>query len=201
MVNQGGSLDPKELKVSTFKFSLANEKLAQEILKKYPINERFSALMPLLSLAQKQNGGFLNEFVMQYVAKYLDITKMAVYEVAAFYSMYHLKPVGKYHIQVCNSVVCFVCGSEDLYQQCKEISQTFEEDISPDGLFSVGKVECLGACVNAPAIKVNYLFYEDVSAKGLTGLISRLKKGETLENIIASKPINVKISALLESEI
>ncbi len=172
-----------------FAFSKENNKIAQDIIKKYPEDRRFSAIMPLLTLAQKQNGGYLVDEIIFYLANYLHVSEMSFYEVAKFYSMYKFSKVGKYHIQICKSVVCFVLGSLNLYEFCKQITGTLENDVSEDGLFSVSKVECLGACVNSVAIKINDYFYEDVTEEKLIYLVEHLKAGKPLEKIISS---NVK---------
>lgn len=173
-----------------FVFSKENNKIAQDTLKKYPEDKRFSAIMPTLTLAQKQNGGFLTEEVIAYVAQYLHVSVMAVAEVASFYSMYNLKPVGKYLIQTCNSVVCCMKGSDDLHAYAKEITGTTEQDVSKDGLFSVKKVECLGACSNAIAIKINDTFVEEVTKEDLLKQVEDLKAGKPLiEKFIIRKTL------------
>ncbi len=164
-----------------FVFTEENNKIAQDTIKKYPEDKRFSGIMPLLTMAQKQNGGFLTEETIVYVAEYLHVSVMSVLEVASFYSMYNLKPVGKYLIQTCNSVVCCMKGSDELNQYAKEITGTTDQNVSSDGLFSVKKVECLGACSNAIAIKINDVFVEEVTKEVLKEQIEKLKKGYLLE--------------------
>ncbi|MDR0484080.1 MAG: NAD(P)H-dependent oxidoreductase subunit E [Alphaproteobacteria bacterium] len=164
-----------------FSFSEENKKLAQDILKKYPESKRFSAIMPLLTMAQNQNGGFLTEEVIDHVAKYLGVATMSVAEVANFYSMYNLNPVGKYLIQTCNSVVCCMKGSDELHKYAKEITGTLNSNVSADGLFSVKKVECLGACSNAIAVKINDTFVEEVTKESLAKQVADLKNGLPLE--------------------
>ncbi|MCL2567234.1 MAG: NAD(P)H-dependent oxidoreductase subunit E [Alphaproteobacteria bacterium] len=164
-----------------FSFSEENKKLAQDTLKKYPESKRFSAIMPLLTMAQNQNGGYLTENVIAYVADYLGVSVMSVAEVANFYSMYNLKPVGKYLIQTCNSVVCCMKGSDELYEHAKEITGTKNKDVSADGLFSVKKVECLGACSNAIAVKINDVFVEEATKASLAERVANLKQGLPLE--------------------
>lgn len=163
-----------------FVFSKENDKIVQDTIKKYPEDKRFSAIMPALTSAQKQNGGFLTDEVIKYVADYLQVSNIAVAEVANFYSMYNLKPVGKYLIQTCNSVVCCMKGSDELHNYAKEITGTISQDVSIDGLFSVKKVECLGACSNAIAIKINDTFVEDVTKENLFQQIEELKAGKPL---------------------
>lgn len=166
-----------------FTFSHENLAKAEKILGKYPVEKKFSAIMPLLTLAQKQNGGFLNKECIDYLASYLNVPPMAFYEVANFYSMYTFQPVGKYHFQFCKSVVCMIQSSEDLYNYCKKITNTEHNSVSADGLFSVTYVECLGACVNAVAIKINDEFYENINQKTLLKLVESLKKGEPIKQV------------------
>ncbi len=163
-----------------FVFSKENLEQAKIILEKYPSQNRFSAIMPLLTLAQKQNGGYLTTQIIDYLASYLKVSTMALYEVANFYSMYNLNPVGEYVIQVCNSIVCMVKGSQEIYDLCKKLTKTEGIEVSPDNLFSVKKVECLGACVNAPAIKVNDVFVENINSDKLTQLVNDLKNKKIL---------------------
>ncbi|MDR2007356.1 MAG: NAD(P)H-dependent oxidoreductase subunit E, partial [Alphaproteobacteria bacterium] len=144
-------------------------------------SKRFSAIMPLLTMAQNQNGGFLTDTVIAYVAEYLSVAPMSVAEVANFYSMYNLKPTGKYLIQTCNSVVCCMKGSDEIHAYAKEITGTADQDVSSDGLFSVKKVECLGACSNAIAVKINDVFVEEVSKESLAKQVADLKAGKPLE--------------------
>lgn len=165
----------------SFVFTEENKTIAESTLKKYPVDRRFSGIMPLLTLAQKQNGGFLTEEIIAYVAEFLNVSVMSVAEVANFYSMYNLKPVGKYLIQTCNSVVCCMKGSDELNDYAKKITGTEKSAVSEDGLFSVKKVECLGACSNAVAIKINDVFVEEVTKEKLESYVKRLKGGFPLE--------------------
>ncbi len=160
-----------------FKFTVENVNLAKEIEAKYPKDRRFSAIMPLLTLAQKQNGGYLTQDIIVYLATYLNVSIMTIAEVANFYSMYNNEPVGKYLIQTCNSIVCCIKGSDKINAYVKELTGTLNQSISADGLFSVKKVECLGACVNAVVIKVNDVFVEDVDEEMLKNYINSIKYG------------------------
>lgn len=165
------------------KFSQDNLIVAEKILNRYDPKHRFSAIMPLLTLIQRQNGGYLDDTCIQCVADYLMVSYMMVYEVANFYSMYNLQPVGKYLIQMCSSIVCFIKDFENLYHFCKEITGTLDCYISADGLFSVKKVECLGACVGALAIRINDVYIEDVTKDKLLYIVKSLKKGVLLEDL------------------
>ena len=151
---------PKE-----FKFSLENLLIVKNILEKYPKKNKKSALMPLLYLAQKQNKNWIPLAAMKYIAKYLSISYINVYEVATFYSMYNLAPVGKYFIQVCTTSPCLFRGVEKLIKACKENISPNERELSKNGICSWVEVECLGACVNAPMMQINDDYYEDLNEK------------------------------------
>ena len=146
----------------SFEFSDKNLKTAEEILKKYPEKRKKSAVMPLLYLAQRQNENWIPLAAMKYIAKYLSIPYIAVYEVATFYTMYNLSPVGKYFIQVCTTSPCLIRGADKLVKVCKEKISSNEREISKNKKCSWMEVECLGACVNAPMMQVNEDYYEDL---------------------------------------
>ena len=166
---------PKE-----FKFSDENLKKAEEILKKYPNKNKKSAVMPFLYLAQKQNSNWIPLAAMKYIANYLSIPYISVYEVATFYSMYNLEPVGKHFIQVCTTTPCLIRGADKIVQLCKEKISPNENQISKKGDCSWMEVECLGACVNAPMIQINNDYYEDLDEKSTK---------EILLSLIDDKPI------------
>ena len=138
-----------------FKFSAENLKKAEEILKRYPKQNKKSAVMPLLYLAQRQNENWIPLAAMKYIAKILDMPYIKVYEVATFYSMYNLAPVGKYFIQVCTTTPCMIRGANKLVEACKEKISENESELSNDKSCSWMEVECLGACVNATMMKIN----------------------------------------------
>ena len=166
---------PKE-----FKFSDENLKKAEEILKKYPNKNKKSAVMPFLYLAQKQNSNWIPLAAMKYIANYLSIPYISVYEVATFYSMYNLEPVRKHFIQVCTTTPCLIRGADKIVQLCKEKISPNENQISKKGDCSWMEVECLGACVNAPMIQINNDYYEDLDEKSTK---------EILLSLIDDKPI------------
>ena len=166
---------PKE-----FRFSDENLKKAEEILKKYPNKNKKSAVMPFLYLAQKQNSNWIPLAAMKYIANYLSIPYISVYEVATFYSMYNLEPVGKHFIQVCTTTPCLIRGADKIVQLCKEKISPNENQISKKGNCSWMEVECLGACVNAPMIQINNDYYEDLDEKSTK---------EILLSLIDDKPI------------
>jgi NADH-quinone oxidoreductase E subunit len=176
------------VKNKKFEFTSENKKEAEKTIAKYPSMRRFSAIMPLLTLAQKQNGGHLDEAVINYLAGYLNVTPMSLYEVANFYSMYSFNPLGKYHFQFCKSVVCLVTGGTSAYEFTKKLVGVDKDGgVSKDGLFSVKYVECLGACVNAPALKVNDIFIENVNEKTIKNLVNDLKQGKDLPVLVDIK--------------
>ena len=144
-----------EKQPSSFEFSKDNLKKAEDIIKKYPKDRKFSAVMPLLYLVQMQNDNWIPLVAMEYVAKILKMPYIKVYEVATFYSMYNLTPVGKYFVQVCTTSPCLIRGADRLVKVCKEKISSKERQLSENKRCSWTEVECLGACVNAPMMQVN----------------------------------------------
>ena len=142
-----------------FVFTKANLELADKILKKYPSDQKKSAVMPLLYLAQNQNENWIPLAAMKYIAKFLDMPYIKVYEVATFYTMYNLAPVGKYFVQVCTTTPCMIRGANKLVEACKEKISKNESELSKDKTCSWMEVECLGACVNAPMMQINDNYY------------------------------------------
>ena len=167
---------PKE-----FKFSDENLKKASDILKMYPEKNKKSAVMPFLYLAQKQNDNWIPLSAMKYIANYLSMPYISVYEVATFYTMYNLAPVGKYFFQVCTTTPCMLRGAYKLVDVCKNKISKNENEISTDGNISWMEVECLGACVNAPMIQINDDYFEDLDEKKLEKIIENIKKGIKIE--------------------
>lgn len=160
-----------------FELTPENVERAKDIMARYPIQYKKAAVMPILDLAQRQNG-FCSISVMNYVAKFLEMPPMRVYEVATFYTMYNRTPVGKYHVQCCTTTPCQLRGSD-------EIMETLEKEIgvSPghtteDKLFTFSEVECLGACSNAPMLQVNDDYFEDLTPESTKKLIDDLKAGK-----------------------
>ena len=166
---------PKE-----FKFSTENLKKVEEILKRYPDKNKKSAVMPLLYLAQKQNENWIPLAAMKYIANYLSMPYISVYEVATFYSMYNLAPVGKNFIQVCTTTPCLIRGADKIVKLCKEKISPNENEISEKSNCSWMEVECLGACVSAPMIQINEDYFEDLDEKSTT---------EILDSLINNKPV------------
>ena len=166
---------PKE-----FYFNEANSKIADEILKKYPEKNKKSAVMPLLYLAQKQNDNWIPLAAMKYIAKFLSMPYINVYEVATFYSMYNLKPVGKYFVQVCTTSPCLLRGASKIIDICKKKISKEENTISDNGKSSWVEVECLGACVNAPMMQINQDYFEDLDEKSVNKIFDAINQNKPL---------------------
>ncbi len=161
----------------TFAFTAENEALAQAVVAKYPAGRQRSAVMPLLDIAQRQCGGWLPMPAIEFVATYLDMPAIRVLEVASFYTMYNLKPVGRHHVQVCTNLPCWLRGSDNIAAACKkELGVEFGETTA-DGEFTLSEVECLGACVNAPMMQVNDDYYEDLDKETTARILRELRAG------------------------
>ena len=163
-----------------FKFSDESLKKARDILKRYPEKNKKSAVMPLLYLAQRQNENWIPLAAMKYIANYLSMPYISVYEVATFYTMYNLSPVGKYFVQVCTTTPCLIRGADKIVKACKEKISPNENEISKKGNCSWTEVECLGACVSAPMVQINDDYYEDLNEKNTK---------EILNSLINDKPL------------
>ncbi len=165
----------------SFKFSNENNILVSNILKKYPSNQQGSAVMPLLDLAMRQCNGWIPESAMKEVGRIINMPFIKVYEVATFYSMFNLNPVGKYFVQFCTTTPCWLKGSDELLEICKEYLNIEIGETTKDGLFTLKEVECLGACVNAPMIQINDDYYEDLNKESLISLLKNLKSGKKIK--------------------
>jgi NADH-quinone oxidoreductase E subunit len=161
-----------------FAFTPENKALADKIVAKYPPGRQASAVLPLLDLAQRQVGGWLPRAAMDYVAASLDMAPIRVYEVATFYSMFNLKPVGKYLLQVCRTTPCWLRGSDKLTETCQRKLGIGLKETTADGKFTLVEVECLGTCVNAPVIQINDDFFEDLDPLKLERLLDSLARGK-----------------------
>lgn len=159
-----------------FVFNEENNKLAKQILTKYPPMRKKSAILPLLHLAQKQNDGWLSTTALEHVGNYLDLSYVKVYEVASFYSMFNLKPIGKYHIQVCGTTPCMLCGSKEIVSTLEKTLDIAMGQVSEDGMFSLIEVECVGGCIKAPIIQINDEQYENITPSQVEEIIQKLKK-------------------------
>jgi NADH-quinone oxidoreductase subunit E len=165
-------------KIVNFSFDEKNLELAVGIIKKYPPAGNRSAILPLLDLAQRQSGGWLPVPAIEYVAKMLDMPYMRAYEVATFYSMFNLKPVGKYHIQVCTTTPCWLRGSDEIMKACEKELNIQNGEVTSNQKFSLVEIECLGACVNAPVVQINDDYFEDLTSENIVAIINRLANGE-----------------------
>lgn len=162
----------------SFAFTEVNKAQAEKIIKRYPEGRQQSAVMPILDIVQRQEG-WVSLAAMNVVGEMLDMAPMRVYEVATFYTMFHLKPVGKVHVQVCTNLPCQLRGSDQVVHACKKELGIGLGETTADGKFSLAEVECLGACVNAPVIWIGDDFYEDLDADSTVKMIEAFKRGET----------------------
>lgn len=162
-----------------FAFTLENEAWAKKQVAKYPEGRQASAVMPLLWRAQSQRGGWLSKEAIEYVANYLAMPYIRVLEVASFYTMYNLKPVGRHVVEVCTTTPCWLRGSDEVVKACKKSLGIGFGETTADGEFTLLEVECAGACVNAPLIAVDNKYYEDLNFDRTTALLDAFKKGET----------------------
>ncbi len=163
----------------SFAFSKATMDEANWWLAKYPKDRKASAVIPIMWLAQKQEG-WVSEPAIRAIAELLDMAQIRVLEVATFYTMFHLAPVGKHHLQVCGTTPCMLRGSEELKDVCKRRIGA-QHAPSKDRAFSWEEVECVGACVNAPVVAIDDYYYEDLSAGALEALLDKLALGESIE--------------------
>ncbi|HVT53056.1 MAG TPA: NADH-quinone oxidoreductase subunit NuoE [Dongiaceae bacterium] len=160
----------------SFAFTEANIAEAKKHIAKYPPGRQASAVMPLLWLAQYQEG-WVSRAAMDVVAGMLDMAPIRVYEVATFYTMYNLKPVGKHLVQICRTTPCWLRGSDALTEHCKKKLGIGLKETTADGKFTIMEVECLGACVNAPMVQINDDFYEDLTPETLGKVLDELAAG------------------------
>jgi len=169
-----------------FDWTADNRNKAAAAIAKYPAGRQHSAVLPLLDLAQRQIGaetgtqGWLPIPVLEFVGRELDMPFVRVLEVATFYTMFNLAPVGKFHVQVCGTTPCMLRGSDDLFAACakRELKKGHTTD---DGLFTLSEVECLGACANAPMVQINDDNYEDLTETRMGEILDALAKGEKPE--------------------
>ena len=167
-----------------FAWTAENAAKAKEIIGRYPAGRAQSASLPLLDLAQRQVGadtntqGWLPVPVIEFVAREIGVPYMRVYEVATFYTMFNMAPVGRYHVQVCGTTPCMLAGSDDVLSACKNHG-LIKGKTTPDGLFTLSEVECLGVCANAPMVQINDDNYEDLDYDRTTAVLEALARGET----------------------
>jgi NADH-quinone oxidoreductase E subunit len=163
---------------ASFAFTPENLEKAKYHIAKYPPGRQASAVLPLLDLAQRQTGNWLPKVAMDYVGEMLNMAPIRVYEVATFYTMFNLRPVGRWFLQACTTTPCWLRGSADVVAACKKKLGIDPGHTSADGQFTLVEVECLGACVNAPILQVNDDFYEDVDGPKTEELLDKLAAGE-----------------------
>ncbi len=170
--------DPS-LQPASFAFSAENLAWAERQIARYPEGRQQSAVIPLLWRAQEQAGGWLPQKAIEYVADFLRMANIRVLEVATFYTMFNLEPVGTFYVQLCGTTPCVLRGAEDLKTVCRQkIGE--QHHVTADGKFSWIEVECLGACVNAPMVQINYDYYEDLTAENFGKLLNDLAAGKAV---------------------
>lgn len=172
---------PKEQQPETFSFTAKNLKQAKKHIEKYPDGRQASAVIPLLEIAQRQNDNWLPIAAMEHVAEILEMPQIRVMEVATFYTMFNLSPVGKHHIQLCGTTPCWLRGADDIKNLCKKKLNIDLGETTKDKLFTLTEVECLGSCANAPMIQINDDFYEDLDSKSMEKLLDDLAQGNKVK--------------------
>jgi len=167
-----------------FAWTDANAAKQAEIIGRYPPGRQHSAILPLLDLAQRQVGaetstqGWLPVPVIEFVARQIDMPYIRALEVATFYTMFNLAPVGRFHVQVCGTTPCMLRGSDDVFQACKDKGLK-KGHTTADGLFTLSEVECMGTCANAPMVQINDDNYEDLTYESIAAILDALARGET----------------------
>ena len=180
-----------------FKFNSKSLVAAEKVISNYPEGKQQSAVMALLYIAQRQNDNWIPLSAIKFIAKILNMPYIKVYEVATFYSMYNLSPVGEYFFQVCTTTPCMIRGAYKLVDVCKKKISENESEISKDGKSSWLEVECLGACVNAPMIQINEDYFEDLDSEKLEKIIVKISNNEKPEpgsyrGRLSSEPENIR---------
>jgi len=184
-----------------FKFNANSLNNAEKIISNYPKGKQQSAVMALLYIAQRQNNNWIPLSAMKYIAKMLNMPYIKVYEVATFYTMYNLAPVGEYFFQVCTTTPCMLRGAYKLVDVCKKKISKNESTITKDGKSSWMEVECLGACVNAPMIQINEDYFEDLDPQKLEKIIDQVNNNQKLtpgsyRGRLSTEPENIRITLL-----
>ena len=175
----GRHFAPHEAQPASFEFSGENLERAKVFIARYPEGRQASAVMPLLDLAQRQHDGWLPTAAIRAIADMLGMPEIRVFEVATFYSMYNLAPVGRHLVQLCRTTPCWLRGSDDVRAACERHLGIGLGETTDDGEFTLVEMECLGACVNAPMAQINDDFYEDLDAERVIAVLDALKRGET----------------------
>lgn len=161
-----------------FKFGKAAMAKANKILARYPEDRKASGILPILDLAQRENGGWLSKEAQDYVAELCEVAPIRVYEVASFYTMYYTQPVGEHVVQVCRTTTCWLKGSDDLTDCAKAKLGVGLGETTKDGKFTLIEVECLGACANAPMVQINDDYFEDLDASKFEAVLDKLAAGK-----------------------
>ena len=185
----------------TFEFNSKSLEAAKKIISNYPNGKQQSAVMALLYIAQRQNDNWIPLSAMKYIAKMLEMPYIKVYEVATFYTMYNLAPVGDYFFQVCTTTPCMIRGAYKLVDVCKKKISEKESEIAENGKASWMEVECLGACVNAPIIQINDDYFEDLNEEKLEKIIDQINKNQkpkpgSYRGRLSSEPENIRKTLL-----
>ena len=170
---------PAKDQPKNFEFSTSSLEAVNTIIAKYPEGKQQSAVMALLYIAQEQNENWIPLAAMKYIGKFLDMPYIKVYEVATFYTMFNLSPVGKNFIQVCTTTPCMIRGAYKLVEACKEKISKNENELSEDNNCSWVEVECLGACVNAPMMQINNDYFEDLDKEKTLKILDQILRGES----------------------
>ncbi len=192
LINKSNATQPK-----TFIWNNDNNKRIKKILDKYPKEKKQSAVLPLLFLAQKQNEGWLSQKAIERVGKTLEMSFIRVMEVATFYSMFNLEPVGKNFIQICRTTPCWLKGSDKITKLAKKITGCDINQTSDDKLFTVVEVECLGACCNAPVVQINDDYFEDLNEDNFKSILENLKNGKKIKTGSQTGRISSKAQKIL----
>jgi len=161
-----------------FEFDQKSLEAAKKILSNYPKGKEKSAVMALLYIAQRQNNNWIPLSAIKYIAKFLNMPYIKVYEVATFYSMYNLSPVGNFHVQICTTTPCMIRGAYKIVDVCKKKISEKENVLSENGNCSWTEVECLGACINAPMMQINNDYYEDLDIRQSEKIIDEVLLGK-----------------------
>ena len=163
---------------SSFAFAPENLEQAKAVIARYPAGRQQSAVMPLLDIAQRQEG-WVTQAAMEVIAEMLDMAPIRVQEVATFYTMYNRQPMGKHHVQVCTNICCQLRDSDGIVKAVQDTLGVQFGETTPDNLFTVSEVECLGACVNAPMMQIDDDFYEDLTPESTRTILEALRQGQT----------------------
>ena len=180
MVSSFKKIADEKLQPDSFEFNKENKKKALEVMKNYPKNYLESSIMPLLSLAQEQFGGWIPKKAMEHISQFLNVSEMKVLELATFYSMYNLSPIAENHIEICTTTPCMLRGAEKILEKCKKKLNLDVGEYNKNKKFSLVEVECLGACVNAPVVKIGNHYYEDLDEDSINIVLENLENGKKI---------------------